>query len=68
MSNTVLHVEGMSCSHCKASVEQALKTLNGVKDAHVSLESKTVSIEYDPAVVDEDGLKRTIADAGYEVK
>jgi len=68
VSNTLLHVEGMSCSHCKASVEKALKTLDGVNEANVSLEAKTVSIDFDPGVVNEDSLKRTIADAGYEVK
>lgn len=68
MSSTVLHVEGMSCSHCKASVEKALKTLDGVNEANVSLEAKTVAIDFDPGVVNEDSLKRTIADAGYDVK
>ncbi len=68
MSTTVLHVEGMTCGHCKASVEKALKTLDGVQNASVNLDAKTVSIDYDPAVVDEGILKKAISDAGYEVK
>ncbi len=68
LANVVMNVEGMSCNHCKMSVEKALKTLNGVKDAVVNLAGKTVSIDYDPAVVDGNNLKKTISDAGYEVK
>ncbi|MHB9093615.1 MAG: cation transporter [Eubacteriales bacterium] len=68
MANVVMNVEGMSCNHCKMSVEKALKTLNGVKDAVVNLAGKTVSIDYDPAVVNGNNLKKTISDAGYEVK
>lgn len=68
LTNTVLHVEGMTCSHCKMAVEKALKTLDGVKDASVDLEAKTVSVDYDSTVIDESDLKRNIADAGYEVK
>ncbi len=68
MSTAILHVEGMTCKHCKMSVENALKTLDGVQNATVDLDSKTVSIDYDPAVVDEESLKKIIGEAGYEVK
>lgn len=68
MTSTVLHVEGMTCSHCKKAVESALKILDGVNEASVDLESKTVSIDYEPGVVNEEALKKNIMDAGYDVK
>jgi len=68
MANTVISVGGMTCNHCKMAVEKALKTLDGVTDASVDLASKKVSIDYDPAVEDENGLKKTISEAGYEVE
>lgn len=68
MANTVLNVEGMTCSHCTKAVEQALMTLDGVKTASANLEAKTVSIDYDTSLIQENELKRTINDAGYEVK
>ena len=37
-------IEGMKCMHCKASVENALKSVEGVTDAVVDLESKTAVI------------------------
>jgi copper chaperone len=67
MANVVLNVEGMSCNHCKMAVEKALKTLDGVEDASVDLGAKTVTVEFNPSVVNGDNLKKTIGDAGYEV-
>lgn len=68
MANVIVNVEGMSCNHCKMSVEKALKTLDGVQEAVVDLGAKTVSVDFDPAVVNGDGLKKVISDAGYDVK
>ena len=34
---TVLKVEGMMCTHCKAAVEKACKAVPGVVDAVVDL-------------------------------
>lgn len=68
MSQAVLNVEGMSCNHCKMAVEKALKTLDGVKDAVVDLDSKNVQINFDQSTIGEMDLKKAIEDAGYEVK
>lgn len=68
MANSVLQVEGMTCNHCKMSVEKALKTLDGVSNAAVDLAAKTVTIDHDPGVVSESSLKQAISNAGYEVK
>lgn len=68
MANTALNVDGMTCSHCAHAVEQALKTIEGVQSASVDLNAKTVAIDYDSSVTSQEDLKRTISDAGYEVK
>ncbi|MFZ5641859.1 MAG: copper chaperone CopZ [Bacillota bacterium] len=68
MTTSVLNVEGMSCAHCKKAVENALKTLDGVDGAEVNLDKGTVTIEHDNNVVSAEGLKKTIREAGYEVK
>ncbi|GAB6886530.1 copper chaperone CopZ [Desulfothermus okinawensis JCM 13304] len=66
MAKLVIGVEGMSCNHCKMAVEKALKTLDGVKEAVVSLENKNAEVEYDEDVVDVEKLKKAIKDAGYQ--
>lgn len=60
-----LTIEGMSCGHCKAHVEEALNDLPGVS-ATVNLEAKTATVTADGAVTDE-ALRAAVAEAGYEV-
>ncbi|MDA8234577.1 MAG: copper chaperone CopZ [Clostridia bacterium] len=67
METVVLKVEGMSCGHCKASVEKALKGLNGVGNATVNLEAKNVTVEYDGSAVNVEAMQKAIEDVGYEV-
>ncbi len=65
MEKTVLHVEGMMCAHCEATVKKAV-TAAGAADVQVDLAAKTVTITYAaPATVDV--FKKAITDAGYEV-
>ncbi len=60
-----LHIEGMSCAHCKAAVEKALNTLEGV-DAEVDLDKKIARLTLSEPI-DDALLKKTVTDAGYEV-
>ena len=61
---TVIKVEGMMCTHCKAMVEKVCKAVPGTTDAVVDLQAKTVTVTGDAAVAD---LKKAIVDAGYEI-
>lgn len=45
MSKQILHVTGMTCDHCVASVKQALLTVAGVTRADVSYPDATASVE-----------------------
>jgi Cu+-exporting ATPase len=62
----VLIVEGMSCGHCKAAVEKALKAVDGVENAIVNLEQKSAEVELAKEVSNEI-LTNAVVDAGYEV-
>lgn len=62
---TVIYVEGMMCSHCKARVESVCKAVNGTTDAVVDLQKKTVTVT---GTADVNTLRQAITDAGYEVK
>ena len=61
---TVIKVEGMMCTHCKARVEKVCSQVPGVTGAVVDLEAKTVTVS---GSVDVDAVKKAITDAGYEV-
>lgn len=58
-------VNGMSCSHCKMSIEKALQGI-GV-NPRVNLEEKTVTVEYDPGKVTAEQIIAEIEDQGYDV-
>ena len=61
-----IFIEGMTCGHCSARVEKALKAVDGIVDAKVDLANKNATIELSGNV--EDGLlKEAIEDAGYDV-
>lgn len=55
-------VPGMSCEHCKAAIERALKGLEGVQEVVVDLKNKTVGVEGE---VNKEVLERVLAEAGY---
>ena len=61
---TVLKVEGMMCTHCKAAVEKACKAVPGVVDAVVDLKAKTVTVSGNADVA---ALKKAITAADFEV-
>lgn len=67
MSQVVIKVEGMSCNHCVQAVESALKRLEGVTEAKVSLADKNVTVQYDDSKVNVETMKAAIEDQGYDV-
>lgn len=64
MKKTII-IEGMSCGHCSARVEKALRALEGV-EASVDLEAKTAHVTVTGQVSDE-ALKEAVEEAGYQV-
>ena len=51
-----------------ASVENALKSLNGVKSAEANLEKANVNVEYDESIVTPAQLKEAVDNSGrYEL-
>ncbi len=61
---TVIKVEGMMCTHCKAMVEKVCKATAGTVDAVVDLQAKTVTVTGNAS---REALEKAIRDAGYEV-
>lgn len=62
-----LHVQGMTCGHCKMAVEGALTKLAGVSTAEVDLEAKKVDVTFDESQINVDTMKEAIEEQGYEV-
>jgi len=62
-----LDVTGMTCGHCKSSVEGALKELDGVSNVDVNLDTGKVDVKYDEAKVSADAMREAVEDQGYDV-
>lgn len=57
-------VEGMTCMHCVHHVTMALKEVEGVKDAKVSLDQKTALVDM-VDTVNFETLRLVAEEAGY---
>lgn len=62
------HVSGMGCEACVKRVEKAVGALEGVRHAAVSLESETLSIDYDETKTGFEALKNAVEEAGYSLE
>ena len=67
MQTVKLTVEGMSCGHCVAAVNKAVGALQGVSNVEVSLQDKSVTVDFDSEEVTVDAIKEAIEDQGYDV-
>lgn len=68
MKTETMKVSGMSCGGCAINVAGALKAVEGVSDAHVSLERKEATVEFDETRTSAEQLKSAIRHAGYEIE
>ncbi len=55
-------VEGMTCNHCKANVDKAIRGIEGVHSVEVSLEQGAVVVEGE---VTAEAIKEQVEKAGY---
>ena len=62
---TVYSVEGMHCSHCEASVESAVKSIDGVTSAKASASAKTLTVT---GKADESAIRDAVEKAGFTFK
>jgi copper ion binding protein len=67
MKRITLSVPDISCGHCKSSIEGAVASLDGVARVEVSVNDRTVEVEYDPALLDLAVIITAIDDQGFEV-
>ncbi len=58
-------ISGMSCNHCKITVENALSAISGVSLVTVDLEKGSATVTGDN--LSDDTLRSAVEEAGYEV-
>ncbi len=65
MTTTTLAVGGMSCGHCVMAVTNALKSVEGVQDAHVDLQAGRAVVDYDDSKASTNDLVGAVEAEGY---
>ena len=66
MSQITLSVPDISCEHCKSSIEGAVGALDSVSGVDVSIDARTVAIDFIDAT-DLVSVTTAIEEQGYEV-
>ena len=62
-----LTVEGMTCISCENKIQEKLKDTKGINKVKVSYTTGKVEVNFDPAYISLDQIKRIIKDLDYEV-
>ncbi|QDR82921.1 cation transporter [Sporomusa termitida] len=63
--NFTLTVEGMTCEHCKNTVESKIIALYGVDSAVADLATKTLKVDFDPNCITLRDIMAAISEEGY---
>ncbi len=61
--DVTIKVEGMSCNHCRMSVEKAASSITGVSRAEVNLEQKELSLTMSEDRLDD--IRTAVREAGF---
>ncbi len=61
-----IKIQGMTCQHCVMAVSKALKSIPGLKNVGVNLETGEATFE-NIQNVSSDKIRQAVEDAGYRV-
>lgn len=62
-----LYVNGM-CGMCKARIEKATSAVPGVATASWNVDSKMLTVAYDPEITNKDFIQKAAANVGHDTK
>ncbi|KAI5601494.1 hypothetical protein BDE02_01G095200 [Populus trichocarpa] len=61
-----IRINGMTCTSCSSTVEQALQAIPGVQKAQVALATEEAEVHYDPKILGCNQILEAINDTGFE--
>ncbi len=67
MEKVVLTAPDISCEHCVTWTQKAALNLPGVIEAKTDLETKKVTVVYDPAQVTLEAIEAALEEEGYPI-
>ncbi|MET2042437.1 copper chaperone CopZ [Enterococcus faecium] len=61
-------IEGMSCNHCAARVEETVSALDGVQKVKVNLKKANGTVKFDETKVQSKKICQAINGSGYKAE
>ena len=61
-----LPITGIACVGCAAKIERGVKRLSGIYSANINAATDTLTVVYDPAVIEGKDFVSTIRELGYD--
>lgn len=65
---TTIHIGGLHCENCVASVTKGINELNGIEKVVVTLSDSTAVVNYDASKVKLQELEEAVVKRGFSVK
>jgi copper chaperone CopZ len=62
-----LKIDGMTCDHCEASIQNSIMVLSGIDSISANYEDSTAFIRYEPGKIKLDTIIAIIKTRGYSV-
>ena len=67
MERQIIGIGGMNCASCSGKVEQAVRKLEGVKEAVVNLAAEKLAVEFDGEMITVQRVKEAVTSLGFQV-
>ncbi len=68
MTEVVLKASDISCGHCAATINRAVGELQGVSQVETDVETKRVTVQFNPSQVSLAQIEATMDEEGYPVE
>jgi Cu+-exporting ATPase len=66
IQKALFKVIGMYCTTCKPIVEKQLKGEQAIKKIDIDFMTDSVIVEYDPALITKEEIKKRLENSGYQ--
>ncbi len=67
IDHVILTAPDISCEHCVATVEQAVRALDGVTSVTASADTKVVDVVFDSSLLSQPEIEAALSGAGYPI-
>lgn len=67
MKTKSIQLEELTCPSCITKIETAVGKMSGVSEVKVMFNSSKVKATFDETVTNEEQIRKTISDLGYEI-